>query len=265
MSLIGASFENYVILREIAKGALSRVYLASDGKLVKAVKVFPEAQHRRATHEFELARALEHPHLGSVEAEVEVAGQPGLLMRYVPGVRLIDWLAEQRITEPFLDCFTGVLEALGYLHERGIVHRDVKPENILVKEARATLLDFDLAVLEPTPRRRGFAGTIAYLSPEEARGEAATRESDLYAAGVILYRALTGQVPFTGSVAEVMAAHRQVIPERPSSFAESLRPYDLFFAKLLAKEPEERYRSAAEVTAELQRIRKVTGALPLPG
>ncbi len=266
MKLIGKELgSGFRILQEIARGTVARVYLASDGHTLRVVKLFPVEYRARAAREFALGRDLVQPHLNPVAGEIEVEGLPGVWMAYVPGKRFDDWFdGGERCSERLFNCFDGVLAALAYLHERGIVHQDLKPENILVdKQDFARLLDFDLATLEGEPQAWSFAGTIAYLSPEQARGEAATHLSDLYAAGVILYQGLTGQVPFTGSVAEVMIAHRQLKPETPSSLLPALTPFDDFFAKLLAKEAWQRFQSAAEVVQTLAVIRSQSGDIRL--
>ncbi|HEX7022973.1 MAG TPA: serine/threonine-protein kinase [Trueperaceae bacterium] len=266
MKVIGARFgEGYQVLREIARGALAHVYLASDGREAKALKLFPADKRGRAERELELGRTLQHPHLNPVEAGVEVCGMPGVLMPFVAGQRLGSWLESQASSEGFFASFGGILAALGYLHEQGIVHQDVKPENILIdKTGHARLLDFDLAVrVGDTRPKRGFAGTIAYLSPEQARGEPPLPASDLYAAGIICYRALTGQVPFTGNAWAVVAAHRRALPAPTSQFHPELAPFDPFFERLLAKDPQERFQSAAEVSAELAQLRAVVGEVSL--
>ncbi len=241
MNLIGETFGSFTVLRELASGARTRVFLASDGEHVKALKVFPLEGVQRAERELSLGKGLDHPHLNPVEALLQVAGHPSLTMPYVAGERLSAWLGAASTTG-FLTSFGGVLSALGYLHRKGVIHRDVKPQNILVdRHGHARLVDFDLAVRPREPQRGGaLAGTVAYLSPEEARGEPASPASDVYAAGVILYRGLTGEVPFTGTVREVVAAHAGQKPRPPSGFDPRLGGFDPVLEVLLAKRPADR-------------------------
>ena len=256
MNLIGTQFDGFVVLREVARGAHSRVFLVSDGKAVKALKVFPPEAAHHAERELSYGGS-QHPHLNPVEALVTLNGYPGVLMPFVAGDRLGLWLDEVP-TATFLKTFEGILWAVEHLHTQNIIHRDVKPENIIVgKGAHARLLDFDLAVrVDEVQRRSAVAGTVAYLSPEQAAGRPATRASDLYAAGIILYRAVTGEVPFTGSVSEVLEAHRERVPDAPSSFSEDLRPFDPFFTTLLAKCEEDRFPSAKAVVEALEPLRR---------
>ena len=255
MNLIGTQFGNFVVLREVARGAHSRVFLVSDGRQVKALKVFPPEAAHHAERELSYGGSR-HRHLNPVEALVSVGGYPGVIMPFVAGDRLGLWLDEVPLAT-FLKTFEGVLLALSHLHSRDIIHRDVKPENIIVgKGAHARLLDFDLAVrVDEVQRRSAVAGTVAYLSPEQAAGRPATKASDLYAAGIILYRAVTGEVPFTGSVSEVLEAHRKRVPDAPSSFREELRPFDPFFATLLAKCEQDRFPNAEAVVRALEPLR----------
>lgn len=248
MRLIGVRFGSFQVLRQLARGALSRVFLVSDGRQAKAAKLFPLEHRRRAEQELAIGLGLRHPHINAVEAAIEIGGYPGILMNYVAGRRLGEWPDG---LEPFLDRWSELLEALGYLHALGIAHSDVKPENILISQRQGTLLiDFDLARRLDSPRQ-GFVGTVAFASPEQARGEAAMPASDLYAAGVILYRGLTSQVPFSGSVRDVLRAHGTAIPPPPSQFDPRLARYDALVMRLLAKQPEARYQQAAEVLEAL--------------
>jgi serine/threonine protein kinase len=263
VNAIGQRFAGgrFQILRALAHGAAARVFLASDGREVRAVKLYPPQHRLRAERELEIGHGLDHPHLNRVESAVEIDGCPGVVMPFVAGERLGSWLGRGADRAAFVISFIGVLEALGYLHRRGILHRDVKPENILIDRTGHTrLLDYDLAVrLEDGLGRRALAGTVAYLSPEQARGEPATIASDLYAAGVILYRGMTGEVPFTGTVEEVIEAHRSAIPRPLATFDRTLEPLEPLMASLLAKEPGARARGAIDVIAELRGFGRTLG------
>ncbi|MDZ7800003.1 MAG: serine/threonine-protein kinase [Trueperaceae bacterium] len=254
MNLIGARFgEGYQVLREIARGAVARVYLASDGAHVKVVKVFPPEHAARADREYDIGHGLRHDNLNPVLGTVRLEGHRGVVMPLVPGKRFGTWLppAPRRERIRALD---GLLAGLGWLHQRGVVHRDVKPENVLVtREARAVLIDYDLAVsIDDAAARKTTAGTALYLSPEQARGQAAEPASDLYAAGVMLYRALTGALPFEGTLREVMDGHRDDQVRPPSTFDPALAPFDAPVMRLLAKDPAERYQGAEAARRDLR-------------
>lgn len=257
MNLIGTRFgAGYQLLREIARGAGARVYLASDGQDVRAVKAFPIGEDARADREAAFGAGLDHPNLNPVQGRLELEGHPALVMPFVAGRRLGSWLPTASRSER-LAVIDGLLAGLGHLHDHGIVHRDVKPENLLVTRAGwPVLIDYDLAVRrDDLGDRRSAAGTVAYLSPEQARGEPAGPASDLYAVGVLLYQLLTGEVPFAGSVADVMEGHRSVVAAPPSTLDPGLRPFDALLARLLGKRPAERLADAAAVQAALRTLR----------
>jgi eukaryotic-like serine/threonine-protein kinase len=263
VNVIGARLgDGEQVLREIGRGAHAHVYLVSDGERVRALKLFPAEQERRVQHEFSIGCDLDHPNVNRVDTMVEVVGRPGLLMPLVQGRRLAMLGRSARARNAYLSAFEGLLRGLGYLHARGIVHGDVKPENVLVDPAgRARLIDFDLSLREDSAlRTRGIFGTIAYLSPEQARGERPAPASDLYAAGVMLLAALTGEVPFTGSISDVVAAHRATVPPLPSAHDPALGSFDAFSARLLAKDPRERFASGGEAEAALRALRADEGA-----
>ncbi len=257
MKLIGKKFEGgFRILHEIARGAFAHVYLASNAEVVKAVKVFPQAYRRHAEREYAYGSHLNHPYVNTIEALVEVEEYLGVLMPYLQGQRLSSYFDKPDISQ-FLKSFSELLIALGHVHEKGFIHRDIKPDNVMISRAgHVKLFDFDLAVrIDEPQRQRAVIGTVAYISPEQARGEPASKASDLYSAGVILYRGLSGEVPFTGSVQEVLLAHQQEIPKALSSFSKDLRPFDDLLNKLLAKKPEQRFESAYEVLERLEGLR----------
>ncbi len=216
------------VLREVGRGALARVYLVSDGSSLRALKLLPEGHDARADHEHRVAHALAHPRVGHVVARVDLDDRPGVLMPFVPGRRLMVRGRSRLDVEGYLRAFGDLLDALAYLRSSGVVHRDVKPENVLVdREGRARLIDFDLAVrVDERGRAPTVAGSLAYLSPEQARGEVATFASDLYAAGVLLATALTGEAPIGSGP-----------PLRPSEVDPELAAADELVLGLLAIDP----------------------------
>ena len=254
VSVIGARLEDGLqVIRELERGLSSTVYLASDGKVLKAVKLFRPEHGGRARRELEIGRDLHHPNLNPIERAVELAGRPGVMMPLAPGVRLATWTARGAGIGARLGVLAGVADALAHLHGRGVVHRDVKPENILVDSlGRARLLDYDLAARIGDQEGPAVAGTIAYLSPEQVRGEAVAPATDLYSFGALVYQTLTGQVPFAGSVAEVLAAHSHEEPAPPSRLVPGLAALDGLALSLLAKRAEQRPASAAEVARRLR-------------
>ena len=260
MGVLGSRLgDGDVVVREVGRGANAHVYLVSDGERVRALKLLPPGDEGRARHELRIAQRLDHPNVNPVFDVVEVVGRPGLLMAFAPGRRLLARNRHPKLRERYLDAFEGLLQALAHVHERGVVHRDVKPENVIVDVVgRARLLDFDLAALVGAVTQSALVGTLAYLSPEQARGRSAVPASDVYAAGVMLYAALTGEVPFTGTVAEVVSQHRTSDPEPPSSFDPALAPIDALVLGMLAKDPLARPSDGA---AALDALRATRGAL----
>lgn len=261
--MIGARFGDHQVLRQIAGGFASKVFLASDGIEVCAVKIFAPPFRERAEREFEVGKDLDHPRLNRVDALLEIGGRAAVKMPFVPGVQLSRWLPMHGQTahgQPghgrnrgIVAVVSETLEGIEHLHDRHVVHRDVKPENILIgRDDHPVLIDFDLAAhAGERVGERGWAGTAAYLSPERAAGAPARPADDLYSAGVVLYWGLTGVLPFEGGIEAVVAAHESAEPTPPSQHDTELAAFDPFLGRVLARDPSDRFASAREMRAQL--------------
>lgn len=243
----------YSIVRPIAHGAVATVYLAfDDSGSPYAVKVFPRGFAARANREWRVGRKLRHPHINPVIERFDIEEQPAILMEYAPGSRLSD--TTQLPTNRFLNIFSQLLEALAHLHQLGFVHRDVKPENLIVdSNDTARLIDFDLSGPQDEPVGKLRLGTIAYIAPEQVKGKSITPASDLYAAGVILYWGLTGELPYVGDPRSVMSSHLyDPLPEFDKP--EMVNPLGDFLDRLVAKNPADRFQNAADALKAFNQI-----------
>jgi serine/threonine-protein kinase len=244
---------------------MSRVYLARDVRLRRevAVKVL-EAQlaahagfRERFVREAMVAAALDHAHIVPI---YDVGEHPYLylVMPYVSGGSLQQLLPRLPLApSEAVNYGTQVADALEYAHRRSVIHRDVKPANILLHaDGRVLLSDFGLAKIlahtQPTPRTHPDAGTPEYMAPEQVQGHSTTR-SDLYALGIVMYLLLTGNLPFSGSSEEsVMAAQVNQTPVPPRAINPQLSPeMEAVVLRALAKHPDERFQTAAELSESL--------------
>jgi serine/threonine-protein kinase len=237
-----------------------RVDLASDSTF--------QARFRR---EAQSAASLNHPTIVSVydtgeEPDPNGSGItiPYIVMEYVAGKTLRDLIREGRkiMPERALEMTSGVLEALDYSHRAGIVHRDIKPGNVmLTPQGQVKVMDFGIAraVADTTSdmtQTAAVIGTAQYLSPEQARGETVDARSDLYSTGCLLYELLVGRPPFVGeSPVSVAYQHVREEPAPPSSFDPDIPPeVDAVVLKALVKDREHRYQSAAEMRQDIHRV-----------
>jgi eukaryotic-like serine/threonine-protein kinase len=263
--LEGQQLGAYALQRMLGQGGMSRVYLAHDIRLRRdvAVKVLEAhlASHagfrERFVREARVAAALDHPHIVPI---FDVGEQPFLylVMPYLTGGSVQQLLPRTPMpaSEAVSYC-TQVADALGYAHRNGVIHRDVKPANMLIHaDGRVLLSDFGLAkILANTPsapRRHPDAGTPEYMAPEQVRGQSTTR-SDLYALGVVLYLLLTGRLPFTGPTEDaVMAAQVTAVPVPLRVINPQVPPaLEAVVLRALAKRPDERFQTAAEMSESL--------------
>ena len=259
----------YRVLRKIGSGGMADVWLAEDSHLQRqvALKVLHSrfAQDRefveRFRREAESAAGLHHPNVVAVFDRGEVDGTYYIAMQYLEGRSLKQLIDVGLTPEQSVYLIRQVLEGARFAHRNGVVHRDLKPHNVIVDdEGKAVVTDFGIAragVSEIT-QTGSVMGTPHYLSPEQAQGEEVTPVSDLYSIGVMLYEALAGRVPFEGESA-VAVAMKQVsqAPQRPSSINPEVSPaLDSVVMRALEKSPGDRFQSADAFIAALDNALK---------
>ena len=265
----------YRILRRIGSGGMADVWLAEDTHLQRqvALKVLHGrfVQDRefveRFRREAEAAAGLQHPNVVSVFDRGDVDGTYYIAMQYLEGSTLKQLIDAGLEPAEAVGLIRQVLEGARFAHRHGVVHRDLKPQNVIVDgDGKATVTDFGIAragVSEIT-QTDSVMGTPHYLSPEQAQGLDVTAVSDLYSIGVMLYEALTGRVPFEGDSA-VAVAMKQVsqAPQRPSSLNPKISPaLDAAVMRALEKEPGQRFQNADAFIAALDAALREPGGEP---
>jgi beta-lactam-binding protein with PASTA domain/predicted Ser/Thr protein kinase len=277
-TLIDRLFDGrYRITRKLGAGGMATVYLAEDQELGRrvAIKILNERHANdeqfveRFRREAKNAAGLSHPNVVSVYDRGEAEGTYYIAMEYVEGRTLKD-LIVRRGPSPIpiaIDYTRQILQALRFAHRAGIVHRDIKPHNVIVdSEGRVKVADFGIARAGTSQMTEAgsIIGTAQYLSPEQARGAPVDQTSDLYSVGILLYELLTGTVPFNGETpVEIAMKHLSQTPEPPSSHRPDVpHDLDLVVVRALSKDPAERYQSAEEMDADLDRVARGLGVSP---
>jgi serine/threonine-protein kinase len=278
-TLIGTLFDGrYQVVRKLGAGGMANVYLAEDQELGRrvAIKILNDRHAgdeqfvERFRREAKNAAALSHPNIVSIYDRGEAEGTYYIAMEYLDG-RSLKELIVQRGPAPVtvsVEYARQILSALRFAHRHGIVHRDIKPHNVLVDaEGRVKVTDFGIARAGASQMTEAgsIVGTAQYLSPEQARGTDVDQRSDLYSLGIVLYELLTGSLPFNGDTpVEIAMKHLSTIPEAPSAKRPEVpRDLDLIVTRALAKDPDDRYQSAEEMDADLERFLRGAAVSPV--
>ncbi len=272
---------SYELMRQLGEGGMAQVYLARDVRLGREVAVKVLDQHlaaqtgfrERFLREARVAAALDHPNIVPLFDFGEADYLWYLVMPYVSGGSLQDVLRRAPLSVGEVVTYGAqIADALDYAHQRHVVHRDVKPANMLIHaDGRVMLSDFGLAkILDKSarpaaPRAHPDAGTPEYMAPEQIEGRTDER-SDIYGLGVVLYLLLTGHLPFTGSTSGVvMEGHLYRLPEQPRTLNPAVTPaVQNVVLRALAKHPDDRYQRASDLGAALLGALVAGDAEPLP-
>ncbi|GAB4320035.1 MAG: hypothetical protein Kow0074_10050 [Candidatus Zixiibacteriota bacterium] len=270
--MINQTIGQYLITAHLGSGGMGEVFLAVDSKLDRqvALKFLPEQMaadgdaKARFLQEARAASALNHPNICTIHDIQEHDGRLFIVMEHIDGETLRDKKEKLTISQ-ILEIGAQMADGLAAAHAKGIVHRDIKTENVMVrKDGIVQIMDFGLAKLRGVSRltKEGSTlGTVGYMSPEQALGQDADHRTDIFSLGVVLFELLTGQLPFQGAhEAAIMYEIVNVDSPPPSSIrAEIDVELDRIILECLQKEPDERYQSAKEVAKDLRRYKRDSG------
>jgi len=281
-ALAGRRISHYKILSRLGSGGMGEVYLAEDLKLARkvAIKLLPppmtadEQARKRLLREARAAAALDHPNICTIHEVGDEAGRSFIVMQYIEGETLAARIKRGRLElSEALAIAIQMAEALQEAHQHGIIHRDIKPQNLmLTARGQVKVLDFGLAKvarervegpeeadtssLMSTPG--AIVGTAPYMSPEQVRGERLDVRSDIFSFGTTLYEMVSGRRPFEGdTTSDVIAAILRSEPPTAGQFRPDLPPaMERIISQMLTKDRSARYQSAADLRADLQRLQR---------
>jgi tetratricopeptide (TPR) repeat protein/predicted Ser/Thr protein kinase len=269
--MIGKIISHYKILEKLGEGGMGVVYKAQDTKLDRlvALKFLPphltseSEEKERFIHEARATSALSHTNITTIHEIDEFEGQMFIVMEYVEGKTLKQMIEKEALPiKKVLDIGIQICEGLTAAHEKGIVHRDIKSDNIMVTlKGQVKIMDFGLAKLKGATKltkTRSTLGTLAYMSPEQAQGEEVDSRSDIFSFGVVLYELLTKNLPFGGE--HQAAIVYSIINEEPQPVArynnQVSAELERIVSKALVKDREDRYQHIDDLLTDLRRERK---------
>jgi serine/threonine-protein kinase len=275
----GSRINQYEIVRHVQEGGMGVVYQAQDLSLNRkvALKVIKpsllqvEETRKRFLQEARLAAALTHPSITSIYELFEYEDRVVLVMEWLDGENLKAKILQEgpQKWRPFARWMIEACAGLEAAHRQGIIHRDIKSANLMVcHESKLKILDFGLAkqrVMEPSPSfdtdltaHGTIMGTLDYMSPEQAYGHTVDQRSDLFSLGMVLFEGLTGRLPFhrNSPASTLQAIINEPTPDLALYKVEEAEPFNRILQKLLAKQPEQRYASAAQVEKDLESLLK---------
>jgi len=269
--MIGKSISHYRVLEKLGEGGMGVVYKAQDTKLKRTVALkflSPQAlgseeEKTRFVREAQAAAALDHPNICTVYEIDEAKGHTFISMACIEGESLKDKIASGPLkVEEALDIAIQAGRGLQVAHQKGVVHRDIKSGNIMVTStSQTTVMDFGLAKLSgqtTLTKTDSTMGTVAYMSPEQARGEAADHRTDIWSLGVVLYEMVTGQLPFKSDYEQAIIY--SILNEDPKPIVELNREVpeslDTIVNKALQKDPVERYQIIDDMLTDLEAVKK---------
>ncbi|TLY31375.1 MAG: tetratricopeptide repeat protein [Ignavibacteria bacterium] len=278
--MVGQTISHYKILEKLGEGGMGVVYKAEDLKLrrIVALKFLPlnltstPDKRARFEQEAQAASALNHPNVCHINAIEEHEGQQFIDMEFVDGVTLRQILPVQKVQEA-LGYAIQIGDALNEAHGKGIVHRDIKCENIMVSSKnQIKVMDFGLAKMKGTMKlthTSSTVGTLAYMAPEQIQGGIVDARSDIFSFGTVLFEMLTGKTPFRGEhEAAMMYSILNEEPESVAKYRPELSPeLDRIIRRSLEKDPQDRYQHVDDMVSELRRLQKQSTKVvrPSPG
>lgn len=264
--MIGKTILHYKILEKLGEGGMGVVYKAEDTKLKRevAIKFLPhhisssEEERKRFEIEAQAAASLNHPNISTIYSIEESSSEVFIVMEYIDGIELKDKIKSGPIpTKEAINIAIQIAEGLEAAHKKGIVHRDIKSGNVMItKDGKAKIMDFGLAKVGKgmqVTKVGTTVGTVAYMSPEQTRGEEIDNRSDIWSFGVLLYEMITGKQPFKGDYDQALAY--SILNEEPETAEISSTGLQNIILKTLEKEPADRYQSANEILTDLNELR----------